>query len=836
MCPGEARVRSRIVWLLSLLLLLGHCLPAGAQFAGAKIARIEIRHVGPQAASEALIRANIRVKPGDPYLRQAIDDDVRNLYGTGFFYNIQVSDEFTADGVVLTYSLQGKPRLTEIKFSGNKKYSDSKLRKKLTSKTGEPLDERKLFTDSQEMQKMYQKSGYPRTTVEYVLSIDEAAGRGTATFRIAESPKVRIIKVEFPGAQAFKESKLRRVIKTRKHWMFSWLTGSGHLKDEVLEDDRERLSEWYRDHGYIDFELKDVQFLNPTPKSLLVRFIIHEGQQYKVGAVTFTGNKVFSTREITNSLPKFARPDKDMKIGPNGLPMDVGAVFTPKGLTKDIEAVEDFYGSKGYVDVSGGSRNLRVIRIPNTETGTMDLEFQIDEGQKYMIEKIEIRGNNKTKDKVIRRELAVAPGETFDMVRVKLSQQRLQGLNYFEKVEARPESTELPNYKNLVVGVDEKSTGNLTVGAGFSSVDSIVGFAEVSQGNFDLFHPPTFTGGGQKFRLRLQMGTERQDYSVSFIEPWFLGKRLSLGVDLYYHEWKYQSTGDLYDETRLGGRVSLTRALGSEFLIGSISYTLEQIGIDLNPGYHGWLYEGIPGSATGQGGRGGPAGSYPGPQAQPIPPNVPEAILAEEGNTLASRLGGSLAYDTRNSVQLPNRGQRTELIGEFVGGPLGGDNEYYKLELRSAWYFRGLAPGHVLELVGRTGVTESLTDDDVPFYDRFYLGGMYTLRGFRYRRVSPREPGFNEPIGGDTYWFGSVEYSIPIITRLRFAVFYDIGNVASDPYDWDFSNFSDNWGLGIRLNLPIGPLRLDYGIPIHYQKPNDGDGEFQFGVGWERPF
>lgn len=836
MFPAKIKPGSWCTWLLALVLLLIHCLPVPAQFAAAKVARIEVRHIGPQAASEALIRANIRVKSGDPYLRQAVDDDVRNLYATGFFYNIQVSDEMTADGVVLTYSVQGKPRLTEIKFSGNKKYSDAKLRRKLTSKTGEPLDERKLFTDSQEMQKMYQKSGYPRTTVEYVLNIDEAAGRGTATFRINESPKVKIIQVEFPGTQAFSQRKLRKVIKTRKHWMFSWLTGSGHLKDEVLEDDRERLAEWYRDHGYIDFDLKEVQFENPTPRKLIVRFILNEGRQYKVGAVSFTGNALFSTQEITNGMPKFVRPGKGVEIGPNGLPMDVGAVFTPKGLNKDIQAVEDFYGSKGHVDVSSGTRNLVVNRIPNTDTGTIDLEFKVDEGQKSYIEKIEIRGNNKTKDKVIRRELAVAPGETFDMVRVKLSQQRLEGLNYFEKVDARPESTELPNRKNLVVGVDEKSTGNLTVGAGFSSVDAVVGFAEITQGNFDLFHPPTFTGAGQKFRLRLQMGTRRQDYLISFIEPWFLGKRLALGIDLYYHDWSYQSIGNIYDETRGGGRVSLTRALGSEFLIGSISYTLEQIGIDLDPGYHGWLYEGIPGSATGQGGRGGPAGPLPGPQAQPIPPNLPEAILEESGYSLASRLGGSLAYDTRNSVQLPNKGQRTELLGEFVGGPLGGDNEYYKLELRSAWYFRGLAPGHVLEVVGRTGTTDSLDEGDVPFYDRFYLGGMYTLRGFRYRRVSPREPGFNEPIGGDTYWFGSIEYSVPIIERLRFAAFYDIGNVSSDAYDWDFSNYSDNFGFGIRLNLPIGPLRLDYGIPINYQKPNDGSGQFQFGVGWERPF
>ena len=436
---------------------------------------------------------------------------------------------------------------------------------------------------------------------------------------------------------------------------------------------------------------------------------------------------------------------------------------------------------------------------------------------------------------MIRRELAVSPGETFDMVRVKRSKQRLEGLQYFEKVDARPEATDIPNRQNLVVSVDEKNTGNLSLGAGFSSVDAIVGFAEISQGNFDLFHPPTFTGGGQKFRLRVQMGTQRQDYVVSFIEPWFLGRKLSLGVDLYYRKLAFESIGNIYDVVRAGGRVSLTRALGSDYLIGSVSYTLENLGILLNPGFHGPTLAGVAGQGP-FGDPGSPAGPGPGPTARVVPGNVPNAIAMEDGYHLLSRIGTSLAYDTRNSVQLPNRGQRTEFTAELVGGPIGGDEGFYKLELKSAWYFPGLFSGHVLEVVGRTGVAESFISGDVPFYDRYYLGGLYSLRGFHYRGISPREPGYSEPIGGDTYWFGSAEYSVPIIPKLRFALFYDVGNVAAAPYSFNFENFNSNWGLGLRLNLPIGPLRLDYGIPITHDQYNDGSGRFQFGVGYTREF
>jgi outer membrane protein insertion porin family len=815
------------------LLLVLACLPALAQNSSLKVSKIEIRHVGPQSVSDDLIRANIRVKPGDPYLRAAVNEDIRTLYATGQFYDIRVESTNAPDGgVVLGYVLQGNPRLVAIKFQGNKKYKDSKLLKKATSKTGEPLNERKLFTDSQEMQKMYQKAGYPGTTVKYSISIEESTGRATATFDVVESPKVKITRIEFVNAHAFSQKQLRKTIKTRRHWMFSWITSGGVFKDEQFDEDKEKLAEFYRNKGYIDFDIKDVQFEHPTPRSLVIRIIVYEGRQYKVGSVKFTGNKLFSNAEIAESIRR-SQPQgvvKKTKLGPNGLMMDAGDIFTPDGLSKDMKAIGDFYGAKGYIDVVPNSRSLYVQRIPNTDTGTMDLDFQIDEGQKNYIEKIEIRGNTKTKDRVIRRELAVSPGETFDMVRVNISQQRLEGLQYFEKVDLRPEATDISHHKNLVVGVEEKNTGNLTMGAGFSSVDSVVGFVEVSQGNFDLFNPPNFTGGGQKFRLRVQLGTERQDYELAFTEPWFLGRKLQLGVDLYRHDLAFQSLDSLYTEVQTGGRVALTKALGSDFLIGSVGYTLEDVGILLN----------------GRTIRTNTAAGVPVVGQQPIP----NAITSEAGHTLVSKLDFSLAYDTRNSVTLPNKGQRT-VFSTAIAGPFPGDNEYYRLELKSAWYFRGLLPGHVLEIIGETGVADSYgSTASVPFYDRFYLGGLYTLRGFRYRSVSPRERPLppaegssREPIGGDTYWFGSVEYSVPIIQSdkergvgLRFAMFYDIGNVMASPYSYNFDKYLDNWGLGIRLNLPIGPLRLDYGIPIRKDRFNGGSGQFQFGVGYTRQF
>ncbi len=333
--------------------------------------------------------------------------------------------------------------------------------------------------------------------------------------------------------------------------MFSWLTRSGIFKEDQFQDDQEKLIEFYHNAGYIDFEIKEVRITNPTPKTMKIEFVIFEGHPYKVGSVTFKGNKLFTTEQIIAGLHKQHVDNRSKtKIGEHGLEADVGLTFTPDALEHDTKAVEEFYGSKGYIDVrQGGSQHgyLKVTRIPNTETGTMDLEYEIDEGEKAYIEKILIkRQTSSTKDKVIRRELAVSPGDVFDMVRIRRSKERLEGLSFFEKVDTKPSATDVPNHDDLIVGVDEKSTGNFTFGAGFNTVESIFAYAEVSQANFDLFNPPYFTGGGQKFRLRVQLGTELQDYLISFVEPWFLNRKLALGVDLYRSVQNYVSLDNLY--------------------------------------------------------------------------------------------------------------------------------------------------------------------------------------------------------------------------------------------------------------------------------------------------
>jgi outer membrane protein insertion porin family len=257
-----------------------------------------------------------------------------------------------------------------------------------------------------------------------------------------------------------------------------------------------------------------------------------------------------------------------------------------------------------------------------------------------------------------------------------------------------------------------------------------------------------------------------------------------------------------------------------------VSYTIENAGINIHREFINPSFAFVPGPDRGPGG-----------EVIETPPFASPTLLAENGRRLVSKAGTSLIYDTRRGFPVPFGGQRTEFSTELAGGPLGGETDYYKLQLTSTWYFRGFWERHVIEVAGQTGVVEAYAGSRrVPLFNRFFLGGPRTLRGYRFDQVGPRDE-HNEPIGGSTFFFGSLEYTIPIIENLRFAIFYDIGNVYSQAYDFNVKNYNDNYGLGFRLNIPnLGPLRLDYGIPLHHDKANGGGGRFQFDVGYTRDF
>ncbi|MGD1086287.1 MAG: BamA/TamA family outer membrane protein, partial [Verrucomicrobiota bacterium] len=446
---------------------------------------------------------------------------------------------------------------------------------------------------------------------------------------------------------------------------------------------------------------------------------------------------------------------------------------------------------------------------------------------------IGIKGNEKTKDRVIRRELAVYPGEVYDMVAVKISKQRLQNMEYFSKVDTQAEDTDVaPNRKNLDISLEETTMSTMSLGAGFDSVESIVGTAEIKMKNFDLFSP-TFTGAGQKLQIIAQLGSLYQDYEVNFIEPWLMGKKLALGVSLFHREVDYDSLNNMYDETYNGGTLSLNKSLNkSQTLSGGISYTPENVRVSINSGFATNITTNLAGA---------PGGLYNAYQA--TGPNISTNIYNERGSYFINKFGLDLAYDTRRTVKDNDHGQHTDLTLSAATPP--GDTDFYKLELKTGWFFRGLRPGDIIELDAQGGVADTYGGTPrIPIFERYFLGGLYSLRGYRYRQVGPADQ-FGEPLGGDTYFFGGGEYSIPIVKDfVRLAWFYDIGNVFANPYSFKLTEqqthfYEDDAGMGLRIVLPIGggmPLRLDYGIPITHDANTGSSGKVQFGVGYTRNF
>jgi outer membrane protein insertion porin family len=488
--------------------------------------------------------------------------------------------------------------------------------------------------------------------------------------------------------------------------------------------------------------------------------------------------------------------------------MNAGQLFTPKGMSADIKAIRDFYGSRGYVDVTIAPEVLPA------GPGAVNLNYRLEEGVQSYINLVNIQGNTRTQDRVIRRELAVKPGEVYDTTLVDVSKKRLENLNYFSRVETQPTDTVVPGRKDLNVIVEEKRTGSFNFGAGFSTIDSLIGFAEIQQSNFDITNWPNFTGGGQRFRIRAQYGLLRQDFVASLTEPWFLGYKLSAGVEAYYRNADFLSA--VYAQENAGFALQ-TRQQVWRALSAKSEYRFERVVIydvgDIVDPY----------STFSSNGKAGPV------------------IEDSAGTYYKSAVTGSLVWDTRDSLFLTRKGELVELTGFVAGGFLGGTVQDYGISLEAAkyvplpWDLIFLAKGQIAVTNG-WGTDQSSSDDgygnDVPIFDRLYLGGANNMRGFNFREVGPVD-GDGNPIGGNSLAYVTLELTFPIISRVRGAFFSDAGFVNPDAYDFGSSGANVDIGFGLRLDLPIGPIRVDYGIPVIYDSWNGPPGKFNFNIGYQ---
>ncbi|MGE4488663.1 MAG: outer membrane protein assembly factor BamA [Kiritimatiellales bacterium] len=747
------------------------------------LSEVRIENLDNIRMDESFVRAYTSLRAGqevesEAELNAAVARDVDNLRRSKRFSFVRAYVEQDGENFRLVYSVSSRLRLRRIDIEGADGIGNRKISKELGLALGDYVDEALVGEKARKVEVYCRKNKYPDASVAWKLIPDEAAGTADLKVTVNEGPKFRVKRIRFEGKRfldnsrlsrtgrffkqllpfgskavdRFDERQVRGLLKQKKTW---WITSwFGAYHPELVETDLAAIRKFYQDRGFLDVKVDAPAVQELGRGKLGLTYTVTEGVQYRIGTISLDGATLFSPAEL----------EKQIRL-------KSGDLAAQSAIDAASDSVNHYYGNRGYI------RNyVQPVIATHPETGIADVRFVVHEGALARIHEIDIRGNEKTRDEVMRRELAVYPGELFHQQRVETSENRLRNLGYFETVSSSYIPASETNTYDLTFNVKEKSMGSFIIGAGFSSVDSLVGFAEVSHGNFDIKRWPP-VGDGQKMKVRVQAGTERNDAEISFVEPWFLDRKLAFGVDLYHRDAGYYS--DDYSLKTIGAKVSLTKPL-SPFVRGTVSYSLEQFDVyDIDA----------------------PVG----------PP--PAEIWSEEGARTKSTVGFSVSRDTRDQFFIPTRGNYSSAGVEFAGGPLAGDTDIYMLEAKTSQFW-SLLNGHVFNLKGSISTVESHGDGNVPIFDRLFLGGPRTIRSFAYRDVSPRDPNNgNEPLGGLSSWYVTAEYTVPLWTKIRGAVFYDIGEVSEDSFNFTGSDLNSGYGIGARFDLPMFPLRLDYAFP-----------------------
>jgi len=734
------------------------------------ITGVDVSITGPKSVSEARIRNFMSVKKGQKFSYDKLDDDVKSLYESGLVDDIEFLAEPSEGGVKIIAEVKTRPSLQAIDFEGNSVFSNDKLRGEAEVTAGSALNDSAILSGKRAIEDFYKEEGYPDVSVRHRIDKGQN-GSSVLVYEIAEGVEGEIDEILFHGNDVFSGVELQREMDTKKKGIFHFFTKSGILDNSQLEQDKSKLIKFYQNQGYLRAKIYKLDRIQKDNGKLDLKFYIDEGAKYSVSGIGITGNTVYTYDELWK-----------------GLSLITGETFSADKLEDDIQNIRGFYGAKGYADV-----RINPEMVNSADNGVV-INYRITEGERYRVGQVNIQGNNTTKDHVIRRELNHIPGDWFNSVDLDITEQRLRNLNYFSFARANSGSGSRSGYRDVNIQVQEQRTGSIGFGAGFSSIDNLVGFINIEQTNFDILDPWGFTGGGQRFNLNLRAGIETLDFSLSLTEPWFLGKRLSLGGELYYQDRQFISPA--YDQRNLGGAIFIRKPLGKRSSIRA-EYRLEQIEIELeNDLEPGSLFEG------------------------------------EEGEFLRSAFNLTYLFDSRDSNVTPRRGHRVNLGATYTGGFLSGDVDTYTLNASGQKHIL-LPYDFILNFSGEVTVVDSFDGDDVPIFERTFLGGARNLRGFDFRDVGSVAGGTrdlltDEVIGGNTSAFLTTELTFPLFNTIRGAVFGDVGFVNQDSYDFSTEDLHVDVGVGVRLRLPLGPFAIDYAIPVVSTDQEDDSGTFQF--------
>ena len=748
-------------------------------------------------ASDVLSFCN--VSAGSELSQEALSKDVRALLDTGRYGYAGVELEKMEDGTRVTYVVKRRYRFQEpLAIKGADYLSERKIRKLSELKSGDYIDEPVLAAKVSKIRDEYLKKYFPDVKIATEIQpIEGSAGSANVTFTIEEGERAKIRKYRFTGNTSIPDEELRSSFGQRPWYdPRGWFTDTP-VSAQDLEDARRQAEEVYQNSGYLDAKVASPQREKAGKEKVDVVFEVSEGDIYTVESKAIRGVKLFPENEV---LASSARLTADKIAG-------------QKLIDDAAKDIRDYYGSRGYVDTV-----VRPIKetVPG-KPGRMTITFEVREGELVYIRNIIIRGNNTTKDKVIRREVLVNPGEIMDEPRIERSGNRLKNLCYFSNVRHYTEQVNQPGTRDLVYDVEEQRTGNFMVGAGFSSVDNLVGFMEITQSNFDILNWPNFTGGGQKARLGLEAGSRRQTAEVSWTEPWFLDRPLALTLEAY----RRMRWFDQYDEIRTGASAGLSYPVK----VGRVGmrYTLEMVEMDdVDSGT--WYLDPTVNSASTPASWTGAQNDYFKWQED------------EYGGNLNSVVRLYWAHDTRDQAFVPTKGYQTTVFGEASEGTIG-DNEFYKMGVNYRHWYRMPWHKHVLSLRGRLETVDAYSGD-LPIYERLFLGGPRTVRGVEYRDIGPKVyrgggSKTHAPLGGQTLAQGTVEYTIPVFKAVRFATFMDVGSLGEDAFDPELSDVCVAVGIGLRIDIPGFPIRFDLAKPMVEDDDYTDEEFFSFAIGFE---
>jgi outer membrane protein insertion porin family len=746
----------------STIVLLFFCLFTSLAFAAEtdKVVRIDV--VGNERIDKGVVTNAIRTKQGDVYDSSKVGEDLKSIYKTGYFSDVMVDVKDTDEGKAVTFVVVERPSVSTILIAGNKKVKTEDIRDKLKIKIGAVLNLDKAKESVDEIKKLYASKGFYAARVNYEIDTEEGY-RAALRFVIEEPEKAYVKKITFLGNTHLKAGEIKSVMRTREKGWFSWVTGSGILDEETIDEDRKQIEALYHDRGYVRNKvgIPDIK-VSKDGKSISITIPLEEGDLYKIGTIDFKGDVLFNESELRGKLKS-----------------KTGNTFRSSLFSSDVGMLTDLYQDKGYAFV-----DIAPLTSIDDENRTVNVVFDIAKGSEVFFNRINIVGNVRTRDKVVRRELKVVEGDLYSASNLKESKRKLTNTTYFKSTDLKTVKTDEPDLVNLDVLVEEKPTGTFSLGIGYSTYEKAMVTGGVTQENI--------LGTGWKVYLSAALSSVTHLYDLTVIDPYTLDTNISTAVNVF----NTQRDFDTYRFAGNGGSLTLSRPL-TDYLSASLRYRFQEMSVTR------------------------------------VADDASAFLKSQAGTSSTSALGPTLTYSSVDDVLNPTKGTIASASLELAGGPLGATDDFVKATASYGRYIP-FKYGTGFFVRGTAGTIRPYGGSTVPIWERFYVGGISTVRGFQYGMAGPLDSATDDPIGALNQLYFNFEWIFPIYqpAGLKGFLFFDYGRGFNEMNGF-FQSPRPAAGFGIRWFSPIGPININLGFNLN-SKPGEKRSVFDFSMG--RPF